>query len=460
VPDDEDGRIGDDRRDRVIDVKRVRRCVGDPPRQTEDPQSPPCINYFEGDNGGATARGVTRDEIRVAVPFGKKALFDSFLPHFNSRYEFYGRKLRLVEMTVDAPAASADEAGVFAAVPPGWDGDDDEDDGRFSRDTARRGIVSVTGQMGVMNDEPDLRAAAPYAWAFRPTSDYLQRALGSLACSSLAGRLARFAAPAYRGTIRKFGIVVTPRGEEKVDVRPLQDTLARCEVTARVYEIAGNKDDTTTMRFMAADNVTSALVVADAYDVSNEMLAASRAGYQPEWIVAGTDADDELQWAAVPPEQRSGLFGIAPFNKLLPPQDEPYSWAMREGGATGPDPNYRLSQHVAAYQTLLLLASGIQTAGPGLTAADFARGLHATRFPNPGHAAAPYYQAHVGFAPGDFAMVDDVAITWWSEAAPAYRNQLSATSGWCYVGRGVRFGPATIPDVESALFDPDPGACR
>src|SRR5213076_962526 len=42
----------------------VKQCVGPPPlRQIEDPQSPPCVNYWKGDNGGATARGVTRDNI-------------------------------------------------------------------------------------------------------------------------------------------------------------------------------------------------------------------------------------------------------------------------------------------------------------------------------------------------------------------------------------------------------------
>jgi hypothetical protein len=45
----------------------VKRCVGDPARQTEDPNSPPCVPFFTGDNGGATFRGVTKDEINVAV---------------------------------------------------------------------------------------------------------------------------------------------------------------------------------------------------------------------------------------------------------------------------------------------------------------------------------------------------------------------------------------------------------
>src|SRR5437879_5167404 len=38
-------------------------CVGSPPHQTEDPLSPPCVAFFNGDNGGATYAGVTRSEI-------------------------------------------------------------------------------------------------------------------------------------------------------------------------------------------------------------------------------------------------------------------------------------------------------------------------------------------------------------------------------------------------------------
>lgn len=48
----------------------VKRCVDDPDtgaRQTEDPNAPPCVPFFTGDNGGATFRGVTKDEIKVVL---------------------------------------------------------------------------------------------------------------------------------------------------------------------------------------------------------------------------------------------------------------------------------------------------------------------------------------------------------------------------------------------------------
>src|SRR5918992_186795 len=45
----------------------VKKCVGKPPRQTEDPNAPPCVPFFEGDNGGSTWQGVKDDEITVLV---------------------------------------------------------------------------------------------------------------------------------------------------------------------------------------------------------------------------------------------------------------------------------------------------------------------------------------------------------------------------------------------------------
>ena len=44
---------------------RSKRCVGNPPKQTEDALAPPCAGYFDGDNGGVTYQGVTKDEVRI-----------------------------------------------------------------------------------------------------------------------------------------------------------------------------------------------------------------------------------------------------------------------------------------------------------------------------------------------------------------------------------------------------------
>jgi len=107
----------------------TKRCVGNPPRQTEDPMSPPCVGHFDGDNGGATHRGVNENEVRIVVYFdgkdGSSELtsrgsepypdqtwvdFDSapaedefafdrmvrvLTYHFNNRYQTYGRRVHV-----------------------------------------------------------------------------------------------------------------------------------------------------------------------------------------------------------------------------------------------------------------------------------------------------------------------------------------------------------------------------
>jgi len=55
---------------RAVKAASTKRCVGNPPKQTEDPLSPPCVASFTGDNGGSTYAGVTRDEITVLIYYG------------------------------------------------------------------------------------------------------------------------------------------------------------------------------------------------------------------------------------------------------------------------------------------------------------------------------------------------------------------------------------------------------
>lgn len=109
----------------------TKRCVGNPPKQTEDPLSPPCVADFRGDNGGSTYQGVTRDEIRIIFfvrtgscpnyqgcqqpqPIGEyhdlgqpekqdQWYQDRYLRawqrYFNDRYQTYGRYVHFIHFT-------------------------------------------------------------------------------------------------------------------------------------------------------------------------------------------------------------------------------------------------------------------------------------------------------------------------------------------------------------------------
>lgn len=57
-----------DLEEQLLDIPPLdaqKRCIAG--RQTEDPSSPPCQQFFTGDNGGTTWQGVTRDEITVLI---------------------------------------------------------------------------------------------------------------------------------------------------------------------------------------------------------------------------------------------------------------------------------------------------------------------------------------------------------------------------------------------------------
>ena len=121
---------------RVIRKGGTKRCVGDPARQTEDPLSPPCVAFFDGDNGGATAKGVTADEVTVVMhgedrttdqivdcsappassDSGTDSLCRGFTRFFNERYQTYGRHVRVYDTHSVANADIEDKLRPFASL--------------------------------------------------------------------------------------------------------------------------------------------------------------------------------------------------------------------------------------------------------------------------------------------------------------------------------------------------------
>lgn len=450
---------------RVVDTTRVKRCVGNPPRQTEDPQSPPCINYWEGDNGGRTTRGVTRDEIRIGFSGAFEA--ESLIYHFNTRYEFYGRKLRLIDLPYQegkSIAAVAEEQGLFAF----WSAGNGVEAAETEREAERRKLVHVSAFAG-HSPRDHYRSLAPYAWGYAPTREEIQANLGAFTCSSLAHRAARFAGGELSLRTRKFAVLVSKSTYGRLDLGALNAELRRCNVEPpRQYDISAIDDTGQVMGTYAAlkqDEVNSLLVLASADDATKYMREFPPE-YEPEWVMSGfTTQENEVQWTTAPASRRRSTFGIFTTNKLLPQQDTPSWWALQEGRqAGGPDSgaldaaaDFGFNQH---YRSLLLLASGIQMAGPRLTPHTFAAGLQRATFPNPGAGVGPYFQAHVGFGPGDYTMTDGASAVWWSDAAPSYGGSgATKTGGWCYARRGTRFD-RIWPDLSGELFDPNPANCQ
>jgi hypothetical protein len=465
----------------AVVVPRVRQCVGDPPRQIEDPQSPPCVPYFDPklDNGGATSKGVTGDEITVAVP--TQFLEDASIPpklatFFNKRFEFYGRKLVLqsfsptgcasgsqpdpAKMRDDAVAVD-EELKAFATLAYCNASGADH---HYYDALAQRKTISVTDGNLTTGVESHYAAHAPYEWNVQPGVETIFANTAQFVCAKLAGRPPRYAGPAQsRAAVRKFGLIYTRAVDGTVpDVTPLRNGLKSCGVS--LVEVRDDqssdpsRNGVNTMVAMQNAGVTSVLCACNVLDTRGVyMPAASGQGYQPEWIESSyinNDLDNSYAGNA-PPDQAQHILGVSFRNKLLSKQDMPWYWALRESDP-GADPQG--NTYYAAdsrYEQLLLLASGIQLAGPKLTPQSFAAGLQRAQFPNPGAGGPPYYQARVGFNGGRHTMSADATMFWYDPNRPGTIDP-TVPGAICYVDRGRRYGLGQWQRSDPVFFA---GAC-
>ncbi len=449
--------------EQVIDVPRIRRCVGDPPRQIEDPQSPPCVPYWDGDNGGATWQGVTRNEIRIAISGGEDdevttKTYEYLVPFFNMRFEFYGRRMIIVPAGVGDPADPVQQRNAATSV-------DEEYQAfaagsmvygfHFQEELARRSVVSV----GRNSDftEPYLRTRAPHIWSYPMAADRMFQNMGGWTCRRLADSRATHAGPPYDLDERTFGVVFWKRSRDvPVTSESLLRELSRCGIDPAVT-IEFSDEDFWDSRNVALQmqnaGVTSIIFLAHAGHQGELARNASSQGYFPEWLVASYGEQD-YPWVSrlsVPKEHLEQTFGLSFQPRQVRRDLTPPWWALQEANPQATqDPLYGnavgLSTLTFRYRDLLLLASGIQMAGPELTPATFMRGLQGARFPNPAH---PIMAGDVGFR-GNFTMTEDATEWWWSNTARGPSEDDVGTL--CYVDGGARHQKDTWPRGDDVFF--------
>lgn len=466
---------------RAIEVARVRRCVGDPPRQTEDPKSPPCVPYFEGDNGGATWKGVTASEIRVAWPelvfFEDGNIMKAMVNHFNSRYEFYGRKINLINYpprdgfyaTPNPPNMQADavtvdeEIKAFASISYA---------ARFGAEhyyydeLARRKLISIAHRATAVGTEARYKGFDPYEWNTQPAIDMMLRLYGEFICKTVKERPPKYAGiPLDAAPKRVFGLIYNEESDgttPPIDI--FKQVLADCGVKpAAEFKLRESLDSAqraqnSTAAIAAMRNaqpqVTSVICWCDVSNLRDGLLpSASSQGYEPEWLVSSyIDNDVDNSFRNTSPDQAAHVIGVSFRDKWLPNQDTQWWAAMREGmpGYTpGDSQGYSMS---ARYQSLLVLASGIQMAGPRLTPQTFRDGLMRSGFPNPGAGGPPYYQARMGFDGGRHTLTSSGTMIWYDRTVPG-TVEPTDRGAICYVGRGTRYDLGSWPTDEPRFYE-------
>ena len=223
----------------------TKRCVGNPPRQTDDPLSPPCVGYFKGDNFGATYPGVTRDEVRILFymesgyycgtsqgcvqspvdsyddlakpPDSNEYIVEHELRvwqrYFNDRFQTYGRFVHFFvywtasytasetpeERRNDA-AANYDRVKPFAVI-------------SFAKDNGAD-YTAAMAQHGALNfgayyerSQKDFQAYPKLVWGYPPSVENFASMFSSYVCREVAPYPVSFSGNGDTGKPRKLGLL-------------------------------------------------------------------------------------------------------------------------------------------------------------------------------------------------------------------------------------------------------------
>ena len=450
-------------------------CAGRKAQVPGDAYSPPCM-AFSGGNGGATSKGVTADSIVVGARIGGLPDFSSapgdsgpaatfridaeeirrtmtaLAEYFNSRFQFYGRKLKLEffegkgdyvtelqgggQEQVEADAVKvAEEIKAFAEI-MGFTAP-------YGDALARRGVVNFGAPY--MSAEW-LAARRPYIWSPATDCTFIQETVSDYVNKRVARRPAAHAGGALKGKPRTIAVVA-----------PENPWYQQCvDAGERVAKAAGNpnqariayKLDFATLSNQAAsviaklrsENITTVICGCDPAFPIFLTAKAEEQGYQPEWIVTGAAlVDVDVLGQLYQQDQWSRAFGVS-FLGTLQPLRASYGYNAFKAVRPNEEPSALVD---ILYYQMYLLAIGVQMAGPDLTPESFERGMYA--YPGGSGPVGTW-----GFTPGRYTPTLDAREIYWD------RNRTSQQNGekgaYAETEPGRRYRPGQWPSGDPAVF--------
>jgi hypothetical protein len=463
------------------------RCVGTPPRQTEDPLAPPCSAFYDGDNGGATARGVTGDEVRVlayvgynnyvetgtskpgeSVQVGRYDDMDApakddeyvysrvlrpLIRYFNNRYQLYNRHAHVTVFYGSGGAstepdveraeanASAKQVDPFAAMAWGPGAGVDFVDGM-----ARRGIMAFSS--GEMRSDAFYQRFPGLTWGYPPTVERTAALFTSYLCKKIVPYPVSFSGnPTDDAKPRVFGLL---RVREPQSMAQYSDEIRKrveacggqikIEQSLRDVRYVGPQESQDASAAMAAfsSNGVTTILAPDVDNGGNHTGAGARIGYRPEWVIG-----HEIGGAATLQDQTawSHAFAVTTRPRVDDVTKDLCHQAVLEAspGIDQGDMNRVCSDGV--YEDLRQLFTGLQAAGPRLTTTQMERGFRAIP-PKP--STTPYVPACF-YEASDATCVKDATVEWWDS------NVQWQGSNGCYrmVEGGQRYLVGQWPDGDA-----------
>jgi hypothetical protein len=446
----------------------------------------PCVPAFDGDNGGATATGVTAETIKVVfyaaeapsdlqtiitglgaddTPEQRVQTLEDYFDIYSSVAELYGRDVEFVPYEAtgapdDVVAARSAATDVIAMEPFAVLGGPALDRGTFAQELADAGIPCM-GCAGPLPDET-LLAMAPYVWSGAQSPNQFLAMLATW--SAGLGETAEFAGGDLTGEPRKIGVIhfdQDPPLFESTQEAQEDNFVGVADVQSYLFDFATMpaKAPELIARYKA-DGITTIVFLGDPIMPQYLTTAATEQDYYPEWVFAGTAlTDTNVLGRSYDAAQMAHAFGISqlpvPMEQDLQETVRLYRWYFGGDDTLPPaDAQYALIAPQAAW-----LVSGLHMAGPELTPETFARGLFRIP-PRGGSPANP--QVSVGnwgaFPEMDYQGIDDSTEIWWDPDAEV-ENELGVVGlgAWRRSDGGRRFlvgddvSPRPFTDVENSV---------
>lgn len=439
-----------------------------------DPYSPPCVT-FAGDNGGATAKGVTATEVLVAMrvldePGFQDALaqvagaeitdsaedirrtLEGLVEYFNTRFEFYGRSLRLVfydgkgSTTNELLGGGQEEAGsdaIKVAEEIGAFADLSAYTAPYADALARRGVIAFNAPYMSREWYRDRR---PYAWSITTDCSIIAETVTEYAHKRLLDHPARWAGGELEGKPRKVAIIApeNPWYQQCVDagMTKLQQ-LGRQGVTRVAYKLELSSMSNQAAGIVARlrdQDITSVLYAGDPIFPVFLTDKARQQSWQPEWILAGTAFTDiDLLGQLYDQDQWSRAFGVSYLGPLQPLRASygynAYKQVRDDEPATSVD---------LLYYAMYMLAIGVQGAGPQLTPQTYEQGM----FDYPGGTGIA---GTWGFGPQNYTPTQDAREIWWDPDRTSVQN--NQPGAYVDPHPGVRYRRGEWPTGAPNVFE-------
>ncbi len=411
--------------------------------------APYCVPAWHGNNGGATAPGVTATTINVSVNYASngglcpflasmesssiaseqlfKKMINTYVALFNKDFELWGRKVVIKyfngqgcyasellgqdQSQAEADAQTAASLNVFAdtsmlySAPP------------YDTALAQKHIIAIGGEF---MPHSWYQQNAPYEYSTIASCSKFMTSVVQIVKNSINGLPAIYTGnkifhhePAKIGLIYPSAAFLAPCAQQvvselKADHIPIKATF--------VYDISnfGSVSDeaTTVMSDFHQKGITTVICGCDPVTPMYMAGAAAQQNYYPEWIPMTLGDGVTRGIMGSPAARKEWSHAITNYVQTTPPQDQEYTLAYKI--ATGHQLHGLINVVTAGgvYPDILLLFSALQQAGPDLTVQSFQRGIWSL---------PPSVQdASMGgwaFMPGHYTTPSNYMISYWDNNA-------------------------------------------